>query len=110
MKSTFQGGIFEERLIWREQFNDCSESFDKIFVKFSWKSSFFEKLTGWNPITKLKIDPFGGVSQSIFGLALLKSPSSDYFRPIFDHFRITVIIFSGVGSFTLKGSVYYFMI
>ena len=88
----FEGGMSEERLIWREQFNDCSESFDKIFETFSWKSSFFEKLTGWNPITKLKVDPFGSISQSILGLAFLKCPSGDYFRPISDHFRITAIV------------------
>ena len=69
-----------------------SESFGKIFEEFSWMSSFFENLTGWNPVTKLNIDPFGGISESIFGLALLKCPSCDYFRTIFDQFQITVII------------------
>ena len=56
------------------------------------KSSLFEKITGGNPITKLKICPFGGITQSIFALKLLKCTSSDYSRTISGHFQITVFI------------------
>ena len=80
MKSTFQDGISEECLNWSEQFND-------------WFRKFWENI--WKK--------FEGISQSILGLALLKSTSSDYFKTIFNDFRITVIIiFFGVGSFKLE--------
>ena len=69
-----------------------SESFDRIFEKCSWKVHFLKKTTGGNPITKLKICPFGGITQSIFGLKLLKCTSSDYSRTISGHFQITVFI------------------
>ena len=44
-----------------------SESFNRIFEKCSWKVHFLKKTTGGNPITKLKICPFGGITQSILG-------------------------------------------